>query len=69
MKKRPLLASSSVLTKRTAAIPQPGVGGQTLRSGTVAFKTLRCVIEVAYVFVSVKAINVKFLVWENTTLK
>jgi len=35
--------------------------------GNVAFKTLRCVIEVEYIFASVKAITVKFLVWENTT--
>ena len=31
--------------------------------------TLRCVIEVAYIFASVKANTVKFLVWENTTRK
>ena len=43
------------------------VGSQTLRSGTIAFETLRCVIEVAYIFASIKAITVKFLVWENTT--
>jgi len=30
---------------------------------------LRRAIEVAYVFASVKAITVKFLVWENTTRK
>ena len=42
---------------------------QTLRSGTVAFKTLRCAIEVAYIFASVKAIATKFLVWEKTTRK
>jgi len=40
-----------------------------MRSGTVAFKTLRCIIDVAYIFVSVKAITVKFLVWESTTPK
>jgi len=45
------------------------VGSQTHRSGTIAFKTLRCVIEVAYIFASVKAITVKVLVWENTTCK
>jgi len=33
----------------------------------MAFKTLRCAIEVVYIFASVKAITVKFLVWENTT--
>jgi len=33
------------------------------------FSPLRCAIEVAYVFASVKAITVKFLVWENTTRK
>jgi len=57
------------LLKRTAAITQAGLGSQTIRSGTVAFNTLRCVIEVAYMFVSVKAITVKFLVWEKTTRK
>jgi len=55
------------LLKRTAAITQAGVGRQTMRSGTLAIKTLRCVIEVAYIFASVKAITVKFLVWKNTT--
>jgi len=60
---------SSALLKRTAAITQTGLGSQTLRSGTVAFKTLCCAIEVAYRFVSVKAISVKFLVWENRTHK
>jgi len=30
---------------------------------------LPCAIEVAYIFASAKAITVKFLVWENTTLK
>jgi len=35
----------------------------------VAFKTLRCVIEVAYIFASLKAITVKFIVWENTIRK
>jgi len=48
---------------------QAGIGSQTLRSGTVAFKTLSCVIEVAYIFASLKAISVKFLVWENTIRK
>jgi len=64
-----LSARLSALLKRTAAITQAGLGSQTIRSGTVAFKTLRCVIEVAYIFASVKAITVKFLVWENTTRK
>ena len=62
-------ASLSALLKRTAAITQAGLGSQTIRSGTVAFKTLRCVVEVAYIFASMKAISVKFIVWENTTLK
>ena len=62
-------ASSSTLLKRTAAITQAGLGSQTIRSGTVAFETLHCVIEVAYVFASVKAIPVKCLVWENTAHK
>ena len=57
------------LLKRTTAITQAGFGSQTIRSGTVAFKTLRCVIEVAYIFASVKAITATFLVWENTTRK
>jgi len=30
---------------------------------------LRCAIDVAYIFASVKAITVRFLVWENTTCK
>ena len=62
-------ASLSALLKRTAAITQAGLGSQTIRSGTVAFEPLRCVIEVAYIFASLKAITVKFLVWENTTRK
>ena len=48
---------------------QAGLGSQTIRSGTVAFETLRCVIEVAYIFAALKAITVKFLVWENATRK
>ena len=48
---------------------QAGLGSQTIGSRIVAFKTLRCVIEVAYIFASVKAITAKFLVWENTTRK
>jgi len=54
---------------RTAAITQAGLESQTIRSGTVAFKTLRCVIEVAYIFASVKAITVICFVWEKTTRK
>jgi len=50
------------LLKRTAAITQAGLGSQIIRSGTAALKTLRCVIKVAYMFASVKAITVKFLV-------
>jgi len=61
--------SLSALLKCTAAIKQAGLGSQTIRSGTVAFNTLLCVIEVAYIFASVKAITVKFLVWQNTTGK
>jgi len=34
-------ASLSALLKRTATITQTDVGSQTLRSGTVDFKTLR----------------------------
>jgi len=33
------------------------------------FQPLRCAIEVAYIIASVKAITVRFLVWENTTRK
>ena len=62
-------SSLRALLKCTAAITQAGLRSQTIRSGIVAFKTLRCVIEVAYIFASVKAITVKFLVWENTTRK
>jgi len=62
-------ASLSALLKRTAAITQVGYGSQTIRSRTVAFKTLRCVIEVAYIFASRKAITVNFFVWEKTTRK
>jgi len=61
--------SLSALLKRTAAITQAGLEGQIIRSGTIAFKTLRCVIEVTYIFASVKAITGKFLVWENKTRK
>jgi len=63
------LAPFSALLKRTAAITQAGFGSQTIRSGTVAFKTLRCAIEVAYIFASEKAITAKFLFWENKTRK
>jgi len=62
-------ASLSALLKRTAAITQAGLGSQTIRSGTVAFKTLRSVIEVAYIFASLKAIIVNFFVWEKATRK
>jgi len=57
----------NALLKRTATLTQAGLGSQIIRSGTVAFKTLRCVIEVAYIFTSVKAITVHFFVWKNTT--
>ena len=62
-------ASLSALFKRTAAITQAGLGSQTIRSGTVAFQTLRCVIEVAYTFASLKVITVNFFVWEKITRK
>jgi len=62
-------ASLSALLKRTATITQAGVGSRILRSGTVAFETLVCAIEVAYIFALVKAITIKFLVWEKTTRK
>ena len=51
------------LLKHTTAITQAGSRSQTIRSGTVAFKTLGCVIEVAYIFASVEAITVNFFVW------
>jgi len=57
----------SALLKRTAAITQAGLVSPTIRSGTVAFKTLRSVIEVAYICASLKAITVNFFVWEKTT--
>jgi len=53
------------LLKRTAAITQAGLGSQTIRSGTVAFKTLRSAIEVAYIFALLKAITVNFFVWDE----
>jgi len=62
-------ASLSALLKRTAAITQAGLGSQTIRSGTVAFKTLRSVIEIAYIFASLKAFTMNFFVWEKTTRK
>jgi len=62
-------ATLRALLNRTAAITQAGAGSQTIRSGIVAFKTLRCVIEVACIFASVKAITVKFFVWENPARK
>jgi len=57
------------LLKRTATITQAGVGIQALRSGNVDFKTLRCAVEVGYIFAPVKAISIKFLDWEKTTRK
>jgi len=63
------LSFLSALLKRTAAITQAGLGSQTIQSGTVAFKTLRSDIEVAYILASVKAITVNFFVWEKTTRK
>ena len=62
-------ASLSAFLKRKVAITQAGLGSQTIRSGTVAFRTLRSVIEVAYIFASLKAITVNFFVWEKTTRK
>jgi len=60
--------SLSALVKRTATITQAGAGSQTLRSGNVAFNL--CVAPLmSRMFASVKAITVKFLVWENTTCK
>jgi len=46
---------------------QAGVGRES--DPPIAFKTLRCVTEVEYIFASVKATTVKFLVWEKTTSK
>ena len=62
-------APLTTLLKRTAAITQAGLGSHTIRSGTVAFKTLHCVIEVACIFTTLKAIAVKIFIWENTTRK
>jgi len=62
-------ASLSVLFKCTAAITQAGLGSQTIRSGTVAFEKICCVIDVAYIFASVKAITLKCFVWDKTTRK
>ena len=62
-------AALSALLKRTAAITQAGLGSQTIRSGTVAFKTLRSAIEVAYIFASLKVITATFFGWEKTTRK
>jgi len=73
----------SALLKRTAAITQASIGSQSVRPGTAAFAVLsllltialifaiqaHCIIEVAYIFASVKAIRVKCLVWENTARK
>ena len=53
-------ASLSALVKRTATITQAGLGSQTKRSETAAFKILLCVIEVAYIFDPLKAITVIF---------
>ena len=64
-----MCASLSALLNRTATITQAGAGSETVRSGTVAFRILRCAIKVAYIFASVKAITIKFLVWENTRRK
>ena len=64
-----MCASLSALLKRTAKITQAGAWSQTLRSGTVTFRILRCAIEVAYIFASVKAITIKFLVWQKTRRK
>jgi len=61
--------SLRALLKRTATMTQACAGSQTLRSGTVAFKTLRCTIDVAYIFPSVKTITIKFLDWQKTTRK
>ena len=62
-------ASLGALLKRTATIKQQaGAGSQALRSGTVAFNL--CVAPLkSLTFASVKAIIVRFLVWENTTCK
>ena len=62
-------ASLRALLKCTTAIAQAGIGSRTVRSGTLAFKALRYVIEVVDIFASAKAITVKFRVWENTTCK
>ena len=61
-------ASLTALLKRTATITEKGVGCQTPRSGTVAFNFHVAPLK-SRIFASVKAITVKFLVWENTTCK
>jgi len=55
-------ASLSASFKCTAMITQAGAGSQTLRSGTVFLNLLRCAINVAYIFASIKAIAVTFLI-------
>ena len=65
-------ASLSALLKCPEAITQAGLGSQIVRSGTIALILAiqaHCVIEVAYIFPSVKVITIKFLVWENTARK
>jgi len=42
---------------------------ETNKMQRCCFSLLRYTIEVVYIFVPVKAITVKFLVWENTTRK
>ena len=61
-------ASLSFFLKRTVTITQAGAVSQTLRSGP-SLLTFPCAIDVAYILALVKAITVKFLVWENTTCK
>jgi len=55
-------ASLTASFKRTATITQVAAGSQTLRSGTVFLNLLRCAINVAYIFASIKAIAVTFLI-------
>jgi len=62
-------ASVTALLKRTARITQAGLGDQTLRTGTVAFSHCVALSKSRIFLHHLKAIAVKFLVWENTLRK
>ena len=61
-------ASLNFFLKRTTTITQAGSVSQTF-DPELSLLTFSCAIDVAYIFASVKAITVKFLVWKNTTGK